>query len=59
MITIDIVIKMPRAEIVLTNEPNQPTFILSLTTDDMVILVKDKFSNWKDLIKRVADKKLQ
>ncbi len=39
---------MPRAELIITNEPSMPKFILDLNLEDIIILVKDKFINWKD-----------
>ena len=56
MVTIEITIKMPRAEIVLEDEMNKPTYIMNLNSDDMILLVKDKFTNWKELIKDIFGK---
>ena len=41
---------MPHAEIIITSEPKQPKFIVNFSLDEMIILVKDKFLNWKDLV---------
>jgi hypothetical protein len=43
--------RMPRAEIVLLDEVNKPTFIMNLNSDDMIVLVKDKFISWKELVR--------
>lgn len=41
---------MPRAEITINEENIKPKFIMYLTPDDMIVLVKDKFINWKELV---------
>lgn len=46
-----ILYRMPRAELTITNEPNTPKFILLFNLEDITILVKDKFINWKDHVR--------
>jgi hypothetical protein len=41
---------MPRAELIFPNEPNKPKYIKALSQEEMIVLIKDKFFNWKDLV---------
>ncbi|CDW77078.1 UNKNOWN [Stylonychia lemnae] len=56
--TIDIIIEFPRA--VLTFEENgvQKTFTKSLNAEELTLLIKDKFANWKELLLDIFQKKL-
>lgn len=42
---------MPRAELVVPDDVGgDKTFVKILNTDEMTVLIKDSFINWKDLV---------
>jgi hypothetical protein len=41
---------MPRVELVINENGKEDKFIMYINSDDMTILVKDKYLNWKDLV---------
>jgi hypothetical protein len=48
---LDITITMPKLEIVVDEEgKGKNTYIMFLATEQLILFVKDKFNNWKDLV---------
>jgi hypothetical protein len=41
---------MPKAEITLDDNGVSKLFIMNLSSEDNIVLVKDKYINWKDLV---------
>ena len=48
--TIHITIRMPRIDYEEEENGVIKRYIKQLTTDDLVVIIKDKFINWKDLV---------
>ena len=48
--TLDITIQMPKLEVIVEEQGGKKYYIIYLGTEQLILLIKDKFNNWKDLV---------